>query len=341
MNARRKFLKGIFGLSAFSAGLASGFISIKSKAAAPITSFSQNRKLGPEYNYNTNVLFKSDPAQVIYEEAFRFKADGNDLSVIEVSPKDDIYIGFDSGVLIYDLSFNFKKKLNIGKRPRALAIKSENEIYIGAGRNVELWNLTDGTLVKRWDVPFEKGMITAIALHEDLIFVADAGAREIYKFESDGKLILRFGKKDASKNISGFIIPSPYFDIFMGSDGLLWAANTGRHQIEAYTLDGDFELAWGKTSMSVEGFCGCCNPSYFTRDKKGQFITSEKGIPRIKVYSPRGEFIGIVAGPENFQRYIEKPDPTRATLDVAVDSKDRVFAVDVKENLIRVYKPKT
>jgi hypothetical protein len=76
-------------------------------------------------------------------------------------------------------------------------------------------------------------------------------------------------------------------------------------------------------------------------------VTCEKGLPRVKVYSPEGVFESVVAGPETF------PENAKATfvkgtedcrlggLDAAVDSQQRVYILDLVANDVRVMKRKT
>lgn len=82
--------------------------------------------------------------------------------------------------------------------------------------------------------------------------------------------------------------------------------------------------------MTREGFCGCCNPSNFAILSDGSFVTSEKGIERIKVYLPDGTFKCIVAGPDAF---IEGT----TGLDLAVNSRDRIFVLDPEKRMVRVF----
>ena len=51
----------------------------------------------------------------------------------------------------------------------------------------------------------------------------------------------------------------------------------------------------------------------------GRFVTAEKGIPRIKVYSPRGEFECVVAGPKQMKA---------VAADLAADRRGRILALD-------------
>jgi hypothetical protein len=86
--------------------------------------------------------------------------------------------------------------------------------------------------------------------------------------------------------------------------------------------------------MAVEGFCGCCNPVYFTRRPDGKFVTSEKGLNRIKIYDAKGKFEGVVAGPETLVKDLDLAKKACADcqvgfgFDVACDSTGRVLALD-------------
>ena len=75
------------------------------------------------------------------------------------------------------------------------------------------------------------------------------------------KMAGRIGQKNAERNVPGLIVPSPFLDVMIHRDGLLRVNNPGRHQVEAYTFDGDLEAVWGKAeAVPTQGFCGCCNP---------------------------------------------------------------------------------
>ena len=60
--------------------------------------------------------------------------------------------------------------------------------------------------------------------------------------------------------------------------------NPGRHKIEAYTFDGELETSWGTPATTIGGFSGCCNPTHIAMLPDGSFVTSEKGLARVKVY---------------------------------------------------------
>ena len=75
----------------------------------------------------------------------------------------------------------------------------------------------------------------------------------------------------------------------------MWVVNPGMHAFENYEFDGDLRAFWENTSMKIDGFSGCCNPAHFTFLPDGSFVTSEKGLVRVKVHKPSGELLGVVA----------------------------------------------
>ena len=138
-------------------------------------------------------------------------------------------------------------------------------------------------------------------------------------------------------------MPSPYFDLEIAPDGLLRVASPGRHRVEAYTFDGDFEFSWGNPSMRIDGFCSCCNPVNFAILPDGKFVTCEKGLPRVKIYDTDGNFESVVAGPESFAENWRvctlngSSNCQTGGLDVAVNSQGNVLVLDPVESVVKVF----
>ena len=82
--------------------------------------------------------------------------------------------------------------------------------------------------------------------------------------------------------------------------------------------------------MNIDGFGGCCNPSHIAILGDGSFVTSEKGIPRVKIHNRLGELVGVVAPSEQF-------DENTVGLDLAFDSQDRIYVLDPKRKAIRIF----
>ena len=95
---------------------------------------------------------------------------------------------------------------------------------------------------------------------------------------------------DPERHTSEFVIPSPHFDLVAGPDETFWVVNPGKRRIESYSRPGELQSMWGQAGAALADFFGCCNPAHLALLPDGRFVTSEKGIPRIKIYSEAGEF---------------------------------------------------
>ncbi len=282
------------------------------------------------YEYNIDEFRKVDSTQILYTETLNFPVDVNDWGGITVS--DSMIIVVSDNQL---KKFNYSGKQVFSKQlidtATCVTIDDNRQIWIGMSHYVVMYDL-NGTLVKRWNSFGDRSIITSLAVSGENVYVADAGNRIVYQCNTNGQIIQRIGEKDDQKGVPGFVIPSPYFDVAIDDGGYLWAANTGRHFFENYNPDGSMRTSWGLTSFKVEGFSGCCNPAHMAILDDNSFITSEKGMPRIKLYDQHGQFMGVVASPDMF-------DGTMAA-DVAVDKQHRVIALDFDRQQIRIFERK-
>ena len=226
-----------------------------------------------------------------------------------------------------------------GEEVWCLAVSPDGVLHVGLKDHIELFD-PQGRRVAKWNSPARKTWLTSLAVGDNDVFASDAGNRTVYRFDRSGKLLGRIGEKDKAREIPAYVVPSPYFDLGIGSDGLFWVVNPGFHQFQAFTFDGQLEKKWGQPSFAIEGFCGCCNPSYFTRLADGRFVTSEKGLPRVKVYSAGGKFESVVAGSEEFPKYFENINTAPIPMDVAADAEGAIHVADTLGRVIRVYRRK-
>jgi hypothetical protein len=228
---------------------------------------------------------------------------------------------------------------------RSLAVSGDGTLYAGLKDHVEVYD-SRGQVAATWETPKGRPFLTGIAIGENEVFVADSGNRLIWRFDKTGKSLGRIGERDTERGIPGFVVPSPFLDVELGSDGLLRANNPGRHRVELYTKEGDLELVWGKASMGIEGFCGCCNPVNLALMRDGRVVTFEKGLPRVKVYSAEGKMESVVAGPESFadtggeDAILEADAVIYGGLDGVIDSQGRVIVVDLLEATIHILRRK-
>jgi len=291
----------------------------------------ENSKKNQEnpFEYNIEHFKKSDSSLFHFAEVEQIPLDLPNVYGIAVSPDEKIYVSGDSSVLILTKEGSIENTIKTGKTAHSLATDENGDLYLGMIDHVEIYN-EKGIKKSHWESLGEDAIITSIAISNSDVFIADAGNHIVWKCDKNGNLLGRIGEKNEAKDIPGFVIPSPYFDVAIDPDGFLWAANTGRHSLENYTTDGDLRSSWGEYSMEIDGFCGCCNPSHFMILDDGSFVTSEKGIPRVKVYNRLGNLVSIVAGADQF-------DEGAVGLDLAKDSVGRIYILDPKKKEVRVF----
>lgn len=285
---------------------------------------------GNPYEYNVDEYKKVDPSLIHYKET-------KNIPLGDIVPrgmdifKGDIYITGDSFLKV--IQTNGLQKLNIPLQEPGICVLAKDEfIAVGLESEVLIFN-HDGKLINSWKPDTETTFITSLVMMEDVLFVADAGNRRVLKYKIDGSYIGEFEGKSETDAQHGFIIPSPHFDMVVNDYGELWIVNPGKHAIENYTGGGELRGFWESSSMNIEGFTGCCNPAEIAVLSNGSFVTSEKGMVRIKIYSQSGELESVVAAPEKFKEEGMAPD-------VKVDENDVVYALDFDKNMIRIFEKK-
>jgi hypothetical protein len=299
--------------------------------------------LSKEFKYDVDDLAYIDPNLILYEESADAVNTGFSATHgIAVDSKGSVYVAGDKAIRIFSRSGDQLGEIKLDGTPRCLTVTQDGTIYAGLSDHVEVYD-GQGQLQASWASLGKDAILTSIAVSGDSVFAADAGHRIVIRYDTKGGIINKIGRKDNARNIPGFVVPSPYFDVAVTKDGLLRVVNPGRRRIEAYTFDGDIEFWWGEPSAAVEGFCGCCNPVNIAVLPDGGFVTCEKGLVRIKIYNSEGAFAGVVAGPDQFgaggtSTICTNPEECQiAGFDVAVDTDGRVYVLDTVDNIVKTF----
>ena len=301
--------------------------------AVVVTDFSSTRpdkQPANPYALNMDEFKKVDPKLIIFKETEDFKL--NLANPAGIAYKDSIlYVVGDSSLLTIQKDGRLISRIQLDDDPACITV-GDGKIFIGFTNHIASYDL-NGKLIKDWGKIDDKSVLTSLAVWKKELFAADAGLRKVYRYSTGGYKIAAFEGKHEEDALHGFIVPSPYFDLAFSPYGELWIVNPGNHSLENYTLNGDMRGFWKHSSNAVDGFSGCCNPAQFTFLPDGSFVTSEKGLVRIKIYKASGEFEGVVAAPDKFTDDGHAPD-------VASDEEGNVYALDFDKNMIRVFVPK-
>jgi hypothetical protein len=276
-----------------------------------------------------------DPADILYQQTAEIPTGLTTVRALAVGAGDRLHVGGDKCVRVFEPDGKRIREIAVEAGPRCLAASvmedsAAERLYVGMENHVEVFDLK-GVRIAAWKSPSEKAQFLSIAATDQDVFVADFGNQLVWRYDTKGELKGRIGQPDKKRKIPGLTATTPYLDLAMGANGLVYVVNPRLLRLEAYTARGDLETTWGKGSSKLEDFFGCCNPTHIAVLPNGDFVTAEKGIPRIKVYSAEGKFECVVAGPRQM--------PSLAA-DLAVDHRGRVLALDAMNASVRVFERK-
>jgi len=244
---------------------------------------------------------------------------------------------------LFDEKGNLLRKIDLAEEPRAVVCGTPETLFadnivVAHSQNVTVYT-AEGYLISSWKLPDKKSDVRSLVLTQKYLFAADTGKRCIYRLGADGNIDLTFGEN--------FVVyATPITMSFSPKDDLLYISNPGRHRVEAFTQDGECkpELFFGKPSVSLSGFVGCCNPIALATLDDGRILTVEKSVSRAKIYS-EGKLDGVVAGPGVLDHYppeVKRPpaEPGGRYFSAVSLSGERIAVFDFSGQVIRIFEPR-
>ena len=219
----------------------------------------------------------------------------------------------------------------LDQNPRSIWVMQDENIIV-AYENYLVMLDGSGNELKRSSILDDKSLISSVVFSDDIIFAADAGRRSIWRLNNELEVIDDFRGESGFSAFHGFILPSLHFNMAVNAENELWITNPGVHSIQNYSQSGRLRRFWGEPSFANEGFSGCCNPYYIAFLSDGRFVTSEKGIIRVKIYKESGELESVVAPAELFPKGEKAPA-------IAVDDQDNIWLLDFDKKMLRLFQP--
>ena len=231
----------------------------------------------------------------------------------------------------------FQKQWRVGNAATGLAVDAAGVIYAagakeGNGCVVEKLMVADDGKVTRanWALGKAVRSVSSMRLYKELLLVADSAACCIHKISAaDGKYLGKLGVRNAGDNELSISTCCGILGFDVTAAGRLFIGNLGQHRVTACELDGSQKSHWGQPSDKPEDFCGCCNPVCVAVMPDGKVVTSEKTIPRLKVYTADGKMLALI-GAEEFAKGC-------SDLALAVDGKGVIYAADGESKSIKVF----
>jgi len=282
---------------------------------------SRRSGLGRSFEFDLERYMNVDPALVIYDETDPIPLGLDAVTALATGPGGRIYAGGDRVLLVMDSAGKELSRIELDDIPLCMAVDADGTIFSGVGNHVEVFD-PQGQRTAVWDALGADALPVSIVLRGDDVFVGEARGSQVLRYTRDGAPI---------DSIQGFVLfSSPILGMDVDAGQNLWVANPGGRELRRYGRDMSVLAQWTSPGRTIDGFSGCCNPVDIALRADGNIVTSEKSIVRVKVMSPSGELVGVVAGPRSFDQSI-------TDLDVAVDAAGRVLVLDPVQKSVRVF----
>jgi sugar lactone lactonase YvrE len=235
-------------------------------------------------------------------------------------------------VVIFDAGWTRQGELRTPQAAAAVALGEDGKVYVVERQKVHVFE-RDGREAAGWGTPGagsgQLSYVTAVAVGETNVWVADAGNRVVHRFAPTGDFIDDFGGRDPVTGAPGIVCPSPYLGCAVAADGTLWVGNPGKWRVEHYDLNGRMVEAWGRNGLSAETFAGCCNPVTLAVTAEGNFITAEKGLARVKLLDRQGKLLAVLPG--------EEFSVQSSGMAAAADKSGRIYVADPASDKVVVF----
>ncbi|MCP5115287.1 MAG: hypothetical protein GY953_31045 [bacterium] len=250
------------------------------------------------------------------------------LRAITLDEQDRLYAAGDSMVRVFDAASK-----PIGEWPTArpgfsVAVAGDGSVWVGQEGQIEIFDAA-GKPRDTWRDPERLGRVTAIGFVQDCVLAGDARDRAIRRYNNSGKFLNDIGKNNRRR---GFLIPNGIIDFSVDSGGVIHATNPGKHRVERYTPEDKLLGHIGRFGgLDPAGFSGCCNPTNVTVTGRDRIYCTEKADPRAKVYDFDGNLLAVIAE--------DVFHPGSKNMDIAVDSRGRVYVAETVKRTIFVFSP--
>jgi hypothetical protein len=296
---------------------------------ADISSNRPGKRPSNPFAFDVDEYKSVSPDLLQWEETRQVALDTGSPQAMAYS-KGNIYLVHNNELQVIGGDWKRTLRKPLSSAPSCIGITNDGMIIIAFGTYLSILD-KEGEIIVTSE-PMEGSSFTSLAEHNGAIYVADGRARKVRIFNFNLEQTGEFNGESGVSEVHGFILPDGHFSLAVNSEDELWITNPGLHSLQNYSSAGRLRSFFQSSSFGIEGFAGCCNPQHLAFLAGGEFVTSEKGLIRIKIMKDSGEIVSVVAPPESFE------NGTRAPA-VAVDDHGNVLALDFDRNMIRIFEP--
>lgn len=237
-----------------------------------------------------------------------------------------LYVSDGANIRSYDSPGRPAASYTASRPVCAVAVASNGSVYAGEAGQVEIFD-GSGRIVGTWRNLGALGEITAIGFFGRDVFLGDAAGRCILRCDRAGRVLGRIG---ANGPLGGFHIPNGIIDFDIDAEGVIHAANPGKHRVERYSRDGELLGHVGRfDGQDPAGFGGCCNPTNAALGHSGRIYVTEKADARAKVLDRNGKLLAVI-GEGMFH-------PASKNMTIAIDTRGCVYVADAARRRVVIF----
>jgi hypothetical protein len=246
------------------------------------------------------------------------------LRGIAIDGQGQIYAAGDSELKVFGASGSIARRWSTAKPPLSVAVAPDGSLYVGEAGQIEIFDAS-GKPTGCWRDERLLGRVTSIGFSKDFVLAGDAADRAIRRCDRQGRFLNTIGKDNP---VNGLLIPNGQVDFAVDAQGVIYAANPGKHRVERYASDGRLLGHIGRFhGTDPAGFTGCCNPSNVA--VADHIYTTEKAGPRVKAYDFGGNLLAVIAE--------DAFDANCKNMSIAVDARRRVYVADTVKLAVLVF----
>lgn len=275
---------------------------------------------------------KSDKLPVLERTAVLGQGKLGSVGGISVTPSDDLLVSGGSQILVFGPDGKEKSPIATGFPCGCIQAAQDGTIYVASGNSVKQIDAT-GKVLLEMSNPAIKGITGLTCTKDNTVVVGDASSRCFHKFAKDGKYAGTIGKPASGKKavMGGLRVCCGILDGTIDKDGDLLVAELGGFRVAKFDVSsGKAGKSFGRCGDSPDEFCGCCNPVSVTVAPDGRFVTSEKQIPRLKIYNAAGTRVEGIAKLEGF-------NPSCGKIDLAVGKNGKIYVLNEGSRQVEVF----
>jgi hypothetical protein len=275
---------------------------------------------------------EAKPAAPVLEKALDIAAGAK---AICGGDKDQIYAVTDRELVKYNFKGEAVKKWKLPdgiNGVQGVAVDAASVVYVGGNTSdglgiVKLEIKGDAcTAAATWKLA-EAASITGMKANKDNVVVADARKAAIHVVDAKtGKFVRTIG----GGRTGVFAVCCGILDVALDGKGNIVVGNLGQHRVTTMPLGGRGGTNWGTPGDKPVNFCGCCNPVSVTLLPNGGYATTEKSIPRVKVYTANHTVVAL-APLEGFPSECGRAQ-------VVADGEGNVYVLNPGNGSIRAFK---